>query len=115
MRHERDEFERKLVQQLNEAANLQRAVAELEHAHQAVKAGLEDEVLRLRRELEARGFPPGTPKTGPSFAANVPPPVLGASGQMFGTLMAGSTGACSLRRGPCAKGGLLSGATPRHP
>lgn len=73
-----------------------------------MKQTYEEEIHRLRRELESRGMPPAssamvqdvrqTRPAAPGFPEGVPPPVLGnamgssGSGGVFGALMSGQGG-----------------------
>ena len=77
----------------------QQALFELERAHQQAKSLYEEEVVRLRRELESRGIPippPSDPKTtrhSLSFPEGRAPPSLPANqnpkgtGGLFGAIM----------------------------
>ena len=56
------EFEHKLASQIQEMTQIQHNVLELERAHQKVKQQYEDEILRLRRELEKHGIPVPQPQ-----------------------------------------------------
>jgi len=51
---QRDDYERKLQAQLAELGNLQQTLYDLERNHTKVKQTLEEEVLRWRRQSEAR-------------------------------------------------------------
>ena len=93
--------------QIQEVSAFQQSLYDLERAHQKMKLQYEEEIHRLRRELETRGAvgqpgPSGPPDmrnsrgpAGPGFPDGVPPPVLGGGGTSSG---AG------------AFGGLLQGA-----
>lgn len=49
---QRDDFERKLTAQLNEFANFQQTLYDLEKNHQRIKTQYEEEIMRLRRQIE---------------------------------------------------------------
>ncbi|TPX40470.1 hypothetical protein SeMB42_g05988 [Synchytrium endobioticum] len=100
---QRDDHDHKITAQMNELAAFQQSLYELERAHQKMKQLYEEEIIRLRRELEARGIPPppsiliqdNRARSNPALPENVPPPVLastgsGAVGSVFGALMAGA-------------------------
>ncbi|KAI9011035.1 WD40-repeat-containing domain protein [Gaertneriomyces semiglobifer] len=116
---QRDDLEHKLTAQITELSAFQQSLYELERAHQKIKQQYEDEILRLRRDLEARGLPsqqqasvqdvrhlqsqrggPSGPVSGgpvPGFPEGVPPPVLGGghapaggAGGVFSALMSGA-------------------------
>ncbi|KAK9686322.1 general transcription repressor, variant 2 [Basidiobolus ranarum] len=69
--------------QLNEVSGFQQNLYELERAHQTVRQQYEDEIMRLRRDLEARGTP---------HQAHQPaPPNIGAGpSNLFGGIMSGT-------------------------
>eukprot|EP00961_Rhodomonas_salina_P164953 2222643-Rhodomonas_salina.2 len=52
---ERDDIERKLEHQLTELNNLQMALSDLERNHLGMKKTYEEEILRLRRQIESAG------------------------------------------------------------
>ncbi|KAL7423517.1 general transcription repressor [Cryptotrichosporon argae] len=52
---QRDEYETKLNQQINELGMIRQSLYELEATHAKVRQDYEAEIARLRRELEARG------------------------------------------------------------
>ncbi|KAI9097143.1 WD40-repeat-containing domain protein [Phlyctochytrium arcticum] len=107
---QRDELEHKLTAQITELSAFQQSLYELERAHQKMKQTYEEEIHRLRRDLETRGMPPTStsgmpqdarPQRGgptPGFPEGVPPPVLGGSmgstsgSGVFGALMSGQGG-----------------------
>ncbi|KAJ2257273.1 general transcription repressor [Coemansia sp. RSA 455] len=76
MRLFKDEYDQRVSSQLNEIQAVQQSLFELERAHHKIKQQYEDEIQRLRRELEARGGPPVPP--GPFLQQQqqqqVPPP-----------------------------------------
>ncbi|KAI8319561.1 WD40 repeat-like protein [Martensiomyces pterosporus] len=61
MKAYRDEYEQRFNSQINEMQAFQQSLFELERAHQKIKQQYEEEILRLRRELETRGGPPVPP------------------------------------------------------
>ena len=54
LRAYREELEQKIQTQLNEVAFMQKTIVELERAYLKMKASYEDEINRLRKELESR-------------------------------------------------------------
>ncbi|KAJ2355746.1 general transcription repressor, partial [Coemansia sp. RSA 2611] len=72
MRLFKDEYDQRVSSQLNEIQAVQQSLFELERAHHKIKQQYEEEILRLRRELEARGGPPVPP--GPFLQQQGPPP-----------------------------------------
>ncbi|KAJ3018599.1 general transcription repressor [Thoreauomyces humboldtii] len=92
---ERDDLEQRLTGQITEQSALQQSLYELERAHQKVKQTYEDEIHRLRRDLEGRGHvsipaPSGMDSRNPhrpppGFPEGVPPPILGNSKAHTGT------------------------------
>ena len=52
---QRDEYERKLEEQLKETAAIQAALKQLEQNHTAYRSYYEAEILRLQREAAAKG------------------------------------------------------------
>ncbi|KAJ2235925.1 general transcription repressor [Coemansia sp. RSA 485] len=61
MRLFKDEYEQRISNQISEIQAVQQNLYELERAHHKIKQQYEEEILRLRRELEARGGPPVPP------------------------------------------------------
>ncbi|WWC71740.1 uncharacterized protein I206_105698 [Kwoniella pini CBS 10737] len=72
---QRDEYEAKIQQQINELGLIRQSLYELESNHAKVRQEYEGEIARLRRELEARGGPGGGP-SGPSAGGQTSPPDL---------------------------------------
>ena len=68
MKVHHDEYEQRLNNQVNEMQAFQQSLYDLERNHQKIKNQYEDEILRLRRELESRGGPPAPP--GPFHPVN---------------------------------------------
>ncbi|PVU85755.1 hypothetical protein BB559_006835 [Furculomyces boomerangus] len=54
----KDEYEQRVNNQINEMSMIHQNLVELEQSHQKIKQQYEEEIYRLRRELEARGGPP---------------------------------------------------------
>ncbi|TPX30245.1 hypothetical protein SmJEL517_g06147 [Synchytrium microbalum] len=124
---QRDESDHKITAQMNELAAFQQSLYELERAHQKMKQLYEEEIIRLRRELEARGVPPppsmltqdARNRGNSTLPEGIPPPVLASSGNsgagsVFGALMAGAGQAGPLdsqARPPYINGG----GEPSHP
>ncbi|KAJ2799268.1 general transcription repressor, partial [Coemansia furcata] len=74
MRMFKDEYDQRVSSQLNEIQAVQQSLFELERAHHKIKQQYEEEILRLRRELEARGGPPVPPGPFLQQQQQVPPP-----------------------------------------
>ncbi|EPZ31075.1 WD40 repeat-like protein [Rozella allomycis CSF55] len=55
---QRESFEHKVQSQINEIIQIQKNVYELERAHLKMKQQYEDEIFKLKKELEARGGDP---------------------------------------------------------
>ncbi|KAJ3319316.1 general transcription repressor [Boothiomyces sp. JEL0866] len=62
-KHHRKDLESKLASQITEMQAIQQSIYDLDRMHQKVKMQYEEEIMRLRRELESRGIP-------------IPPPVV---------------------------------------
>ncbi|OLY85114.1 Transcriptional repressor rco-1 [Smittium mucronatum] len=56
----KDEIEQRVNSQITEMTAFKQSLIELERTHQSIKQQYEDEIYRLRRELEARGGPPAS-------------------------------------------------------
>ncbi|KAJ2774592.1 general transcription repressor, partial [Coemansia nantahalensis] len=54
----KDEYEQRVGSQISEMQLVQQNFYELERAHTKIRQQYEEEIMRLRRELEARGGPP---------------------------------------------------------
>ncbi|WWC90888.1 uncharacterized protein L201_005825 [Kwoniella dendrophila CBS 6074] len=65
---QRDEYEAKIQQQINELGLIRQSLYELEANHAKVRQEYEGEIARLRRELESRGGPGGG---GPSIGGPI--------------------------------------------
>ncbi|KAJ2330542.1 general transcription repressor, partial [Coemansia sp. RSA 2681] len=61
MRLFKDEYDQRVSSQLSEIQAVQQSLYDLERAHHKIKQQYEEEILRLRREVEARGGPPAPP------------------------------------------------------
>ncbi|KAJ1744352.1 general transcription repressor [Coemansia sp. RSA 989] len=70
MRLFKDEYEQRVNSQINEIQAVQQNLFELERTHHKIRQQYEEEIMRLRRELEARGGPPVTPSP---FLQQLPP------------------------------------------
>lgn len=82
----REDLEQKLQGQINEALLLQRTILELERSHSKAKQHYEEEIYRLRREIEARGggllggVPPSSfHQQSPTVAPGVMPSIITAA------------------------------------
>ncbi|KAJ1833518.1 general transcription repressor [Coemansia sp. RSA 2711] len=73
MRLFKDEYEQRITSQINEIQAVQQNLYELERAHHKTRQQYEEEIMRLRRELEARGGPPVTPSPFLQQAPQQPP------------------------------------------
>ncbi|KAJ9080183.1 transcription repressor [Entomophthora muscae] len=83
---QREEFEHKITAQMNEMSAFQQNLYELDRNHQKIKQQYEEEIMRLRREIEQRGgHPPGGPGTG---HPQHPPPNIGhGPSSLFGSIV----------------------------
>ncbi|KAI9253551.1 WD40-repeat-containing domain protein [Sporodiniella umbellata] len=98
---QRDDFEHKMNQQISEMNSFQQSLLELERTQQNQKKQYEDEISRLRQQIETRmpsGSstiplhpipPPPTPQQQqpPSQAPHQPPPTIGPGSNYFGGIM----------------------------
>ncbi|OQO04650.1 hypothetical protein B0A48_09572 [Cryoendolithus antarcticus] len=74
--------------QVQEMELVRGKIYQLEHTHNTMKARYEDEIARLKHELEQRGGPVGG---GPSGPSQPPPPAIGhGPANLFQGIMAGS-------------------------
>ncbi|KAI8901863.1 WD40-repeat-containing domain protein [Globomyces pollinis-pini] len=62
-KHHRKDLELKLTAQINEVAAMKQSLFELERVYSNSKIQYEEEIIRLRRELESRGIPLPTANT----------------------------------------------------
>ncbi|OMH81088.1 General transcriptional corepressor tupA, partial [Zancudomyces culisetae] len=77
-KYHKDEYEQRVVNnQIKELTTMQQSVMELERMYQSIKQQYEEEIYRLRRELEARGGPPAP--QGPFLAPQGTPSQAGLS------------------------------------
>lgn len=67
-RNHKDDYEHKVTSQIQEMQTIRQTIYELEMAHQKMKQTYDEEIARLRRELEPRGIHPP-----PSSAPSLPP------------------------------------------
>lgn len=56
-KHHRKDLEGKLVAQVNELNLFQKALSDLERMHHSIRGGYEEDISRLKHELESRGIP----------------------------------------------------------
>eukprot|EP01121_Diplochlamys_sp_Union-15-3_P010343 TRINITY_DN2896_c0_g1_i2.p1 TRINITY_DN2896_c0_g1~~TRINITY_DN2896_c0_g1_i2.p1 ORF type:complete len:557 (+),score=115.02 TRINITY_DN2896_c0_g1_i2:92-1762(+) len=84
-KRQRDEFELKITAQVQESQQIQQQIYEMDRTHKKIKQQYEEEIMRLRRQLEALGVsdnrgPPtlpvysSTPTPGTSPSLTPPPP-----------------------------------------
>ncbi|EMR10429.1 hypothetical protein PNEG_01145 [Pneumocystis murina B123] len=87
-RNHKDDYEHKMTSQIQEMQTIRQMVYELEMAHQKMKQSYEEEIARLRRELESRGIhlpttstsaQPSLPRLSNPPNLPFPPPNLGLS------------------------------------
>ncbi|KAG4304097.1 hypothetical protein PORY_002461 [Pneumocystis oryctolagi] len=55
-RNHKDDYEHKITSQIQEMQTIRQTIYELEMAHQKMKQSYDEEIARLRRELESRGI-----------------------------------------------------------
>ncbi|KAI9473547.1 MAG: WD40-repeat-containing domain protein [Benjaminiella poitrasii] len=67
---QRDDFEHKMNQQITEMSNFQQSLLELERTQQTQKKHYEEEIARLRQQIESRGGHPGMPMTSSSGSSH---------------------------------------------
>ena len=101
LKYQKDEAEYKLSGQYSEVAALHQTFVDLERTHNKIKHQYEEEINRLRKELESRGIPlpVSTANHGPSSAPSVvvpegiAPPSLGQQPrQTVGSATSGAFG-----------------------
>ncbi|KAJ3080498.1 general transcription repressor [Quaeritorhiza haematococci] len=115
LKSQRDEYEHKLASQINELSAFQQSLYELERAHQKIKAQYEEEILRLRRDLEARGI--HTPQSAlvsdiRGGSGPVGPGRPSTAGTGGGAGAQGGTGGPGGGAGQTAAGGFPDGVPP---
>lgn len=102
-------YEQQIQQQVQEAQLIREKVYQLEQNHMNIKAKYEEEMVLLRRQLEAArgGAPqpaiPGPPQHG-GPSAGPPPPSIGMGNNLFSGIMTGQGG----------QGGLPPQPTPQE-
>ncbi|KAK7206065.1 WD40-repeat-containing domain protein [Myxozyma melibiosi] len=128
-RMHKDEFDHKYNSQAAEMQQIRQNVYELELNHRKMKDHYEEEIARLKRELEARGghipasvqsvsqgapVPPQQPASGASSAA---PPSLGhSSSNVFQGIMSGQSGPTGAALAPPQDStGAQAGGQPQQP
>lgn len=91
-----ESYEQQIQQQVQEAQMVREKVYQLEQTHLSIKSKYEDELVHLRRQLEASrgGVPqPGMPGPPPHGPASVPPPPsIGPGNNLFQGIMTGQGG-----------------------
>ncbi|KAF2768424.1 WD40 repeat-like protein [Teratosphaeria nubilosa] len=92
------EHEHQLASQIHEMELVRGKIYQLEQTHLQMKSKYEEEVQRLRHELEQRGGPSQGPHVGPSHPP--PPPIGHGSGNLFQGIMAGNQGGQGLAPPP---------------
>ncbi|KAI8332627.1 WD40-repeat-containing domain protein [Chlamydoabsidia padenii] len=80
-KNQRDEFELKMTSQVQEMGHIQQSLVDLERAQQVMKKQYEEEINRLRQQLDQHGqhLPSGSPGYGsgaPNGYVQPPPPML---------------------------------------
>ncbi|KAI8886442.1 WD40 repeat-like protein [Backusella circina FSU 941] len=92
-KNQRDDFEHKMNQQISEMSSFQQSLLELERTQQTQKKQYEEEIARLRQQIEARGGHPGHPQqqqpphTPQQQQHQPPPPNIGPGSNYFGGIM----------------------------
>jgi glucose repression regulatory protein TUP1 len=75
MKMQRDDYERKLQAQLNELANIQQTLYDLERNNAKIKQQYEEEIMRLRRQVEMQSSSGGRELSSPlAFRSGSPAP-----------------------------------------
>ncbi|CAO3595379.1 unnamed protein product [Absidia cylindrospora] len=80
-KNQRDEFELKMTSQVQEMGHIQQSLMDLERAQQVMKKQYEEEITRLRQQLDQHGqhLPSGSPgyaSGAPNGYTQPPPPML---------------------------------------
>eukprot|EP00276_Gloeochaete_wittrockiana_P016618 CAMPEP_0184339680 /NCGR_PEP_ID=MMETSP1089-20130417/8359_1 /TAXON_ID=38269 ORGANISM="Gloeochaete wittrockiana, Strain SAG46.84" /NCGR_SAMPLE_ID=MMETSP1089 /ASSEMBLY_ACC=CAM_ASM_000445 /LENGTH=748 /DNA_ID=CAMNT_0026667071 /DNA_START=52 /DNA_END=2295 /DNA_ORIENTATION=- len=109
-RMERDDCHRKLESQITELSSIQQTLFELERTHQSKKMQYEEEIMRLRRQLEAAagGRPPDFPASRIPTESGPNSSNLRSSNGPLGPEKGGGTNA---RPGDASLPSMLHGAT----
>ncbi|KAK3401181.1 WD40-repeat-containing domain protein [Sordaria brevicollis] len=81
-----------LTTQLQELQVIREKVFQMEQHQMNVKQKYEDEIALLRRQLEARGGPPGNMNPPPQHPAAQQPPAIGMGSNVFSAIMSGQQG-----------------------
>lgn len=90
---QRDDFEHKMNQQIADMNSFQQNLLEMERNQQSQKKQFEDEIARLRQQIEARGghtsviHPPPQPPQPPQKLKQPTPPNIGPGSNYFGGIM----------------------------
>ncbi|KAI1268657.1 WD40-repeat-containing domain protein [Xylariaceae sp. FL1019] len=87
-------YDQQIQQQIQDATHIRDKVYQLEQAHMQIKQKYEEDILTLRRQLDAArgGGPPQQGMPGPQHggpSAGPPPPSLGVGNNLFGGIMTG--------------------------
>lgn len=85
---QRDDYERKLQAQLGELNNIQQTLYDLERNHSKIKQQYEEEIMRLRRQVELHG---GTSSNSSVPVSGTLPPFVGATGPATTASLLGSS------------------------
>ncbi|KAI1281261.1 WD40-repeat-containing domain protein [Xylaria sp. FL0933] len=88
-------YEQQIQQQVQEASLIRDKVYQLEQAHMSIKTKYDEEIVLLRRQLEAArgGAPPQPGIPGPQHGGpSAPPPSIGVGNNLFGGIMTGQGG-----------------------
>ncbi|KAK0723108.1 WD40-repeat-containing domain protein [Lasiosphaeria miniovina] len=83
-------YEHQLRDQVNEMQSIRERVQYMEQAQVTLKQKYEEELAMLRRQLDARGGPPGGMNPPPQHGGpSQQPPSIGMGSNVFGAIMAG--------------------------
>lgn len=85
LKGQRDEYETKINQQIQEVATIRQSLYDLESQHAKIRAEYEAEITRLRRELDARAG-------GPSNHPGGPAPTIGSGNGASASFVGGGIG-----------------------
>ncbi|ORE02465.1 WD40 repeat-like protein [Rhizopus microsporus var. microsporus] len=81
---QRDEFENKIAHQIKEMTKFQQSLLEMERTQQAIKKQYEEEIARLRQQLELYS---NKRSQQPMIKHEQPPPNIGPASNYFGGIM----------------------------